>query len=215
MSEDLGCDYASDVDRIFADATASWLWKPGFPVHAELTTGLHSGVYHNYALVEEQPGFVHVLCRGLLHAAKLTTTANLRFVGAAMGGISLAHECARITGGRTSYVQKDNGSMRFMRFAPGDDRLLVPVEDVISTGHTSRHMLDACLETGAPIAPFVLTLIHRGTDEYVTASDGSRYKIIPLMRVAVTDYAPDECPYCKAGSTALRPKDNWKHFIAA
>lgn len=215
MSEDLRCDYATDVERIFGTAKARWRWQDGSPVHAIKPDGLHTDAYDHYALVEAHPGLVHALCRGLLHAGKLSNRPGLLFVGAAMGGVSLAHECAKITSGVTSYVEKRDDVMQFSRFSPGRDRLMVPVDDMISTGRTTRLMLDACLATGAEIADIVLTISYRGWDEFVTASNGRKFQIVALMRVPANDYAPQACPHCRAGSEALVPtSQNWHRFVA-
>jgi len=36
-------------------------------------------------------------------------------------------------------------------------------------------------------------------------------KILPLLRLCIRNYEPNDCPYCAIGSMAIKPKqgDNW------
>lgn len=77
-------------------------------------------------------------------------------------------------------------------------------EDVLTTGGSVELTSIAVENIGGNILPFVLVLVNRSGLSEV----GGR-KIISLIPKSMPVYEVDECPLCKEGSNALRPKDNW------
>src|SRR5205814_2873947 len=77
--------------------------------HFRLTSGLHSDIYLQSALVLQHPEAAQALGRSL---AEPFRAAGARTVLApAIGGILVAHEVARALGGRALFTEREDGMM--------------------------------------------------------------------------------------------------------
>ena len=113
--------------------------------HFRFTSGLHSDVYLQSALVLQHPEDAGVLGEGL--AAAFRDEHPQTVLAPAIGGILVAHEVARALGVRALFSEREDGVMRLRRgftLSPGE-RCLV-VEDVITTGGSTREVVQ-CVET--------------------------------------------------------------------
>ena len=166
--------------------------------HFRLTSGLHSDVYLQSALVLQHPAHAEALGRELaLRLGGLGATAVL---APAIGGILVAHEVARALGARALFSEREDGVMRLRRgfaLAPGE-RCLV-VEDVITTGGSTREVV-RCVEAAGGVVAGVGALIDR--------SGGAATFAVPraaLATVTATTWKPEECPLCWSGGQAVKP----------
>ena len=166
--------------------------------HFRLTSGLHSDVYLQSALVLQHPVHAEALGRDL--AARFAGAGATTVLAPAIGGILVAHEVARALGVRALFSERESGVMRLRRgfaLAPGE-RCLV-VEDVITTGGSTREVV-ACVEEAGGVVVGVGSLIDRsgGAAQFPV-------KRAALATVSATTWAPEECPLCKTGSPAIKP----------
>lgn len=166
--------------------------------HFLLSSGLHSDVYLQSALVLQHPTHAETLCREL---AKPFKGDGVQVVLApAIGGILVAHEVARALGARAVFTEREDGVMRLRRgFAirPGE-RCLV-VEDVITTGGSTREVIKVAEEAKGALAG-VGALIDRsgGTATFPVKKNA-------LATLSVPTYKPEDCPLCKTGAPAVKP----------
>ena len=166
--------------------------------HFRLTSGLHSDVYLQSALVLQHP--VHAEALGRELAARLAGAGATTVLAPAIGGILVAHEVARALGVRALFTERDDGVMRLRRgfaLAPGE-RCLV-VEDVITTGGSTREVVE-CVEKAGGVVVGVGSLIDR--------SGGAAHfavKRVALATVQAQTWRPEACPLCQAGSEAIKP----------
>jgi orotate phosphoribosyltransferase len=166
--------------------------------HFRLTSGLHSDVYLQSALVLQHP--VHAAELGAALAAPFREDGVRTVLAPAIGGIVVAHEVARALGVRALFTEREDGAMRLRRgftLAPGE-RCLV-VEDVMTTGGSIREVI-ACVEALGGQVVGVGALIDRsgGTAQFPV-------KRAALATVKATTWQPEECPLCRAGSQAIKP----------
>lgn len=166
--------------------------------HFLLTSGLHSDVYLQSALVLQHPDHTERLC---LELAKPFRGDGVQAVLApAIGGILVAHEVARALGARCLFTEREDGLMRLRRgFAirPGE-RCLV-VEDVITTGGSTREVIRVVEDARG-------TLV--GVGSLIDRSGGTATfpaKKVALATLSVPTYKPEDCPLCKAGVPAVKP----------
>ncbi len=84
-------------------------------------------------------------------------------------------------------------------------------EDVLTTGSSVGLADDAVTDAGGTVLPFILTLVNRSGLPNV----GSK-RIIALIDLSMPMWVPDECPLCKQGSEAIRPKgkEEWQRLNA-
>lgn len=90
------------------------------------------------------------------------------------------------------------------------DQSILLGEDVLSTGGSVKLTAAAVIEYGGIVLPYVLVLVNRSG---LTETSGKR--IIALIDHPMPMWTPDECPLCKKGSEALRPKENWARLNAS
>ena len=78
---------------------------------------------------------------------------------------------------------------------------MVLCEDVLTTGGSVDLASTAVTNAGGTTLPFILVLVNRSGLKEVSGK-----KIIALIDRPMPTWAPDECPLCKEGSEAIRPK---------
>jgi orotate phosphoribosyltransferase len=166
--------------------------------HFVLTSGLHSTQYLQCALVLQHPAEAEALGRAL--AEQFARAHVETIVAPAIGGIIIGWEVARALGVRSIWTEREGGRMTLRRgFAvrPGE-RVLV-VEDVVTTGGSTRETIAALREAGALVV---------GAASIIDRSGGSADVGVPrvaLVTLEVPAVAPASCPQCAAGIAAVKP----------
>jgi orotate phosphoribosyltransferase len=166
--------------------------------HFQLTSGLHSPQYLQCALVLQYPTSAERL--GSMLANEFEDKNVAVVVAPAIGGIVVAHEVARVLGTRALFTERESGVMtlrRGFRITPGE-RVLV-VEDVVTTGGSTRETIDAVVRAGGDVV---------GAGSLVDRSGGTVDVGVPrvsLLTLTVPAYKPDECPLCREGNSTVKP----------
>ena len=166
--------------------------------HFRLTSGLHSDVYLQSALVLQYPE--HASALGSALAAPFRADGVQTVLAPAIGGILVAHEVARALGVRALFTERDAGVMRLRRgFALAAGERCLVVEDVITTGGSTREVI-TCVEAHGGTVVGVGSLIDRSGGAAVFTVKRSA-----LATVSATTWPPDACPLCSSGSQAIKP----------
>lgn len=121
-------------------------------------------------------------------------------VGPAMGGIVIGHEVARAFGARSLFTEREGGVMCLRRgfsLAPGET--VVVVEDVVTTGKSTREVMQVIEATGAKVIG-VGSLIDRSAGKH-----GFEVPFESLAIVNVDTWTAASCPLCAAGSEPVKP----------
>jgi len=168
--------------------------------HFLLSSGLHSAQYLQCARVLMDTSVASDL--GARVATKLKTLGVVPdvVVGPAMGGIVIGHEVARAFGARSLFTEREGTSMSLRRgfsLAPGEK--VVVVEDVVTTGKSTREVMAVIEGTGARVI---------GVGSLVDRSGGKHGFEVPfeaLLTVNVDTWPAASCPLCAAGSEATKP----------
>ena len=166
--------------------------------HFVLTSGLHSPVYLQCALVLQQPRDAEQFGRSI---AEHFQTDNIQTVASpAIGGIVIGYEVARALGARFIWTERQDGTMVLRRgfsVAPGEKILVV--EDVVTTGGSTRETVVALEAVGAQVI---------GAASIIDRSSGKADVGVPRMALATLDVAsvePAVCEACKRGEPAIKP----------
>jgi orotate phosphoribosyltransferase len=170
--------------------------------HFVLSSGLHSSRYLQCALVLEDPAKAERLGREL--AARLVARPVAKpsaVVSPALGGVIIGHEVARAFGVRHVFTERDPAGRAVLRrgFAlrPGDR--MVVVEDVVTTGLSTREVIAVARAAGAEVLA-VAAIIDRS---------GSRAAFdVPFVSLAQLDVPatpPASCELCRAGQPLVKP----------
>ena len=145
--------------------------------HFLLSSGRHSGHYLQCARVLMDPMRASRLAEAL--AQKLPRDLRKRIakvVSPAMGGVIIGHEMGRALGVEAVFVERPTGTFEFRRgftLEPGERVLMV--EDVVTTGLSSREAIHAIEEAGGEvIAAAALVAGANATATVIAASSSSR-----------------------------------------
>lgn len=171
--------------------------------HFRLTSGLHSPEYLQCALVLQHPRHAEDFGRLLGNEfERLAAGAKIEVVSApAIGGLIIGHEVARALGARFIFTERDaSGKMVLRRgFAIEPGMVAVVVEDVVTTGGSTREVIEILRELGARVVAAGSII-----DRSVGAVDLGVPRVA-LKTLKVTTYPPDDCPLCRAGSPVVKP----------
>ena len=171
--------------------------------HFILSSGLHSDRYIQCALVLQHPALAERLGREL--AARLGSTGASAVVAPAIGGILVAHEVARALGVRALFTERQDGRMTLRRgFSLSLSEPTLVVEDVITTGGSTRETIAAVEDTGGKVIA-AGALVDRSGGE---ADLG--FPKAALLTLTVQNYDPAHCPLCQAGVPAVKPGSRQK-----
>jgi orotate phosphoribosyltransferase len=171
--------------------------------HFRLSSGLHSARYLQCALVLQDPQLAtHLGAQlGALLRPLLGGVTPGAVVAPALGGVVVAHEVARALGCRGLFTERQDGGMTLRRgFALAASEPVVVVEDVITTGKSTREVLAAVVERGARVLA-VGSLVDRSGGAELDLGVPRR----SLLTLEVPSFTPEDCPLCRAGSTPVKP----------
>jgi orotate phosphoribosyltransferase len=165
--------------------------------HFRLSSGLHSSGYLQCALVLQHPEHAESLGRAI--AARADALRATVVLSPALGGVIIGHEVARALGVRALFAERQDGVLTLRRFVLGErDRVLV-VEDVITTGGSTRETMQVAAASGAHVV---------GAAAIVDRSSGHAKLGVPfeaLLTVEVPTYQPSDCPLCANGVPIVKP----------
>jgi len=166
--------------------------------HFVLSSGLHSSVYLQCALVLQHPRDAEWCGRQL---AEHFRDENIQLVAApAIGGLIIGHEVARALAARFIFTERENGKMTLRRgffVRPGDKTLVV--EDVVTTGGSTRETIAALQMSGANVV---------AAASIMDRSAGKAEVGVPRVSLATLDVPavdPSVCEACARGELAVKP----------
>lgn len=166
--------------------------------HFALSSGLHSAVYLQCAIALQSPAVASRLGAPI---AERFRGENVETVASpAIGGLIIGYEVARQLGARFIWTERENGLMtlrRGFRVRP-DERVLV-VEDVITTGGSTRDTIQALTDAGAKVFAAASIIDRSGGKADVGVG---RFSLATLNVPAV---AQTDCEACRRGETATKP----------
>ena len=166
--------------------------------HFRLTSGLHSPGYLQCALVLQHPREAEAC--GAEIAVKVKDLKPQVVLSPALGGIVIGQEVGRALGVRAIFAERQDGKLSLRRgFAlePGE-RVLV-VEDVVTTGMSTRETIEVARAAGATVV---------GAASIIDRSGGQQSLDVPfhaLATVSLPTYQPESCPLCAAGQAVVKP----------
>ena len=170
--------------------------------HFILSSGLRSPRYLQCALVLADPPLATRLGQQLADALRprLSGVVPKAVVAPALGGVIVGHEVARAFGCRALFMERQEGAMTLRRgFTLTAGEPVVVVEDVVTTGKSTREVMEVARASGARVV---------GVGSLVDRSAGSADLGVPrasLLELSVPTYAADACPLCAQGSRPIKP----------
>ena len=169
--------------------------------HFILSSGLHSDIFLQKALVFQDAKRTAKLCKAL--AALVREQVKQKFtaiVSPAVGGIVPGYEMGRQLGLPAMYVERQDGKFQLRRgFELAKNQPVLIVEDIVTTGLSSRECLDAIRAAGGkPVAAACL----------IDRSGGSAkvgVKLVSLASVKFPAWEADKLPAHLRGTPGVKP----------
>jgi orotate phosphoribosyltransferase len=196
-----------NVEQVYKDANAL------LDGHFLLASGNHSARYLQSAKVLEYPKKASLLTDAL---AKMIRDSGIEVdtvCAPALGGVLAGYELARSLDVRSIFVEKKEGGMELRRgFEVEEGEKIIICEDIITTGGSALKAAQAIEALGGKVVAFA-SLANRGFCKRVGGNDTAKAECslpndIPLFALddfSFEMYAPNECPMCKEGTTAIKP----------
>jgi orotate phosphoribosyltransferase len=126
---------------------------------------------------------------------------NIQVVAApAIGGLVIGHEVAKALGARFIWTERESGTMTLRRgFSVSRGERALVVEDVVTTGGSTRETIEALEAAGAEVV-WAASIIDR--------SSGKADVGIPRIGLATLDVPSVDaavCDACKRGEPVIKP----------
>src|ERR1700716_3133096 len=160
--------------------------------HFILSSGLHSPVYLQCAIALQSTAVASEFGAAIaeqFRGERIETVAS-----PAIGGIVIGYEVARQLGVRFIWTEREGGRMTLRRgFQVHKGERVLVIEDVITTGGSTRETIDALTEAGADAV---------GAGSIIDRSGGKADVGVPRVSLATLDVpavAPADCGACKRG----------------
>ncbi len=169
--------------------------------HFKLSSGLHSDRYLQCARVLQWPARAEALGRAL---ASLMAQEKPRAVLApALGGVIIGHEAGRGLGVRALFAERADGLFSLRRgFFLEDEEPVAIVEDVVTTGKSTREIIDLVKSLGA--RPVVAgAIVDRRKED--RSPDIAGVPFVSLITFEIPAWTPETCPLCRSGRTIVAP----------
>jgi orotate phosphoribosyltransferase len=123
-------------------------------------------------------------------------------VSPALGGLIIGHEVARAMGTPFLFTERDPESRKMLLrrgFTVQPGEAVVVVEDVITTGGSTRDVIEALQGAGARVL---------AAGSIIDRSGGTSDVGVPRVALAtmqVAAHRPEECPLCREGIPVVKP----------
>jgi len=157
--------------------------------HFVLSSGLHSPVFLQKNLVFARPERTERLCKALADKIRAIAPEVDLVISPAVGGIIPGYETARQLGVTSLYVEREGGQFKLRRgFAIHEGAKIAMVEDIVTTGLSSRETIEAIKAAGGEVVCAACI---------VDRSGGRADVGVPLVALATLDvpaYPADALP---------------------
>ena len=166
--------------------------------HFILSSGLHSPKYLQCALALQYPADAARFGRAI--AEQFLEQGIETVASPAIGGLVIGYAVAEALNVRFIWTERQDGTMTVRRgFEVREGERILVVEDVITTGGSTRECIAALEQHGANII---------GAASIIDRSNGTADVGVPRISLASLDvpsYKPEECPLCEQGTEAAKP----------
>jgi len=160
--------------------------------HFRLSSGLHSPNYVQCAKLLEHPRNAKAL--GAALADKIRGLGVQKVVAPALGGVIIGYTVAEALDLPSIFTERKDGVMTLRRgFRIGDGEKVVIVEDVVTTGKSTRETAAVVEHCGGVVSGFASILNRSGKENPFDAPYES------LMSLALETYDEAACPSCASG----------------
>ena len=162
--------------------------------HFRLSSGLHSPNYVQCARLLEHPRYAKQIGEDLALGVRRLAAALGKIVAPALGGVIIGYTVAEALNVPFVFTERKDGSMTLRRgFHINDGEKVVIVEDVVTTGKSTRETADVIEQNGGKVIGFASILNRSGKDNPFDAPYAS------LLALNLDTFEESACPLCAKG----------------
>jgi orotate phosphoribosyltransferase len=170
--------------------------------HFILSSGLHSRMYLQSALVFSNTKIAESLCKSL--SAKVKNLVDLDsidlIVSPAMGGVIVGYELSRHLNKLNIFAERKDGVFSIRRgFKINKGQKVLVVEDIVTTGKSSLECFECIHDLGGEVVAEA-ALINRGGD-----SVNLGVPLVTLANLDIPNYEPENLPEDLKKLPAIKP----------
>jgi orotate phosphoribosyltransferase len=159
--------------------------------HFRLSSGLHSPSYVQCALLLQDPKNAKEIGEEL---ARASSGHPSKVVSPALGGVVIGYTVAEAFHVPFVFTERKDGQMTLRRgFQIERDEAVIIVEDVVTTGKSTRETAKVVAEKGGKVIGFASILNRSGQQNPFDAPYSS------LLALDLETYEEASCPLCKRG----------------
>jgi orotate phosphoribosyltransferase len=185
------------ADEVLAEFRAAGALLEG---HFILSSGLRSPVFLQKMFVFMDPHRTERLCKALAQKIEASFGKIDYVVSPAVGGIVPGYETARHLNAKAIFVEREDGQFRLRRgFAIPEGARVVMVEDIVTTGLSSRECLAAIADEPGELLGAACLIDRSGGKADVGKP------LVSLVQLDIPSYAPDALPPELAAIPAIKP----------
>lgn len=166
--------------------------------HFKLSSGLHSPNYLQCALALQNPPDAAKFGEAI--AENFNDDQFDTVASPAIGGLIIGFAVAQALDVRFIWTEREDGVMTLRRgFSVEENERILVVEDVITTGGSTRECIEALERHEAKVT---------GAASIIDRSNGRADVGVPRIALASLDvpsYQAADCPMCEKGSEAVKP----------
>ena len=175
-----------NTEDVMAEFRAAGALREG---HFVLSSGLHSPVFLQKNLVFMHADRTERLCRALAARIRAEAGAVDVVISPAVGGIIPGYETGRQLGVPSLYLEREAGAFQLRRgFGVEPGARVVMVEDIVTTGLSSREAIAAIREAGGKVIAAACIVDRSGGEADVGVP------LISLARLKVPAFEADRLP---------------------
>jgi orotate phosphoribosyltransferase len=160
--------------------------------HFRLSSGLHSPSYVQCARLLENPADARAI--GAALAERIAPLGPSHIVAPALGGVLIGYTVADALGIPMVFTERKDGEMTLRRgFALERNERVVIVEDVVTTGKSTRETASVVESLGARVIGYASILNRSGT---LNPFDQPYEALLALL---LQTHPERDCPLCRTG----------------
>lgn len=191
-----------------------------FGKHAELKSLNHSDGFFISRILLKEPNIRAIMANQLVMRFNERELSKPDWiVGIPDGATKLGKDVANLMGVRYAEMKKEDGRIVMVsKVEPGESLLLVEDFCTKGTGFTEAVKDIAVKNPAVKFIPLELVIINRGGLNEIVVDGVGAFDIVAAANHRVNDWVPVECPLCKMGSVAIKPKatdENWRDITTS
>jgi orotate phosphoribosyltransferase len=160
--------------------------------HFRLSSGLHSPNYVQCAKLLEHPR--HAKAIGAALGERMRSMGVEKIVAPALGGVIIGYTVAEALDLPSVFAERKDGAMTLRRgFAIRENEKIAIVEDVVTTGKSTRETAEVIAQNGGVVVGFASILNRSGKPNPFDAP----YEA--LLALSLDTYEENDCPLCARG----------------